>query len=79
MALAIVTLVFNVILVIQHYVLYMGNIPLEALDESRRLLVESSRSSKYYSVDVNSDPDEIFGDEGGSKAILLTTSRESIS
>ena len=78
MALAVVTLVFNVILVIQHYVLYMGNVSLEVLAESKPLLGESSNSSKYFAINVDSETDEICVNDGGSnKSILLTASHQS--
>ena len=78
MALAVVTLVFNVVLVVQHYVLYMGNIPLDALDENKPLLCESSHSNKYCSINQDFSDEPLFHDNDGNESIVLTTSRESL-
>lgn len=53
MALAVVTLLFNIILVWQHYVFYLGN-ELVAADEQKPLL-RGAKKTKFYSVDVNSE------------------------
>lgn len=53
MALAVVTLLFNIILVWQHYVFYLGNEHVAA-DEQEPLL-KGPRKTKFYSVDVNSE------------------------
>lgn len=53
MALAVVTLLFNIILVWQHYVFYLGN-ELFAADEQKPLL-RGAKKTKFYSVDVNSE------------------------
>lgn len=53
MALAVVTLLFNIILVWQHYVFYLGN-ELVGADEQKPLL-RGAKKTKFYSVDVNSE------------------------
>ena len=53
MALAVVTLLFNIILVWQHYVFYLGN-ELVGPDEQKPLL-RGAKKTKFYSVDVNSE------------------------
>ena len=53
MALAVVTLLFNIILVWQHYVFYLGN-ELVGADEQKPLL-KGAKKTKFYSVDVNSE------------------------
>ena len=53
MALAVVTLLFNIILVWQHYVFYLGN-ELVSADEQKPLL-RGAKKTKFYSVDVNSE------------------------
>ena len=53
MALAVVTLLFNIFLVWQHYVFYLGNEHVAA-DEQEPLL-KGPKKTKFYSVDVNSE------------------------
>ena len=49
MALAVVTLLFNIILVWQHYVFYFGN---EHNDSEQEPLL---RDAKFYAVDINTE------------------------
>jgi cystinosin len=66
MALAIATLIFNIILIIQHYVLYIGNPIPELLSQSEenQKLVESKRSTlinSYHSINVDAETEEVDG------------------
>lgn len=69
LALGLVTLLFNVILVWQHYVFYLGN---EQVSEEEKPLLNGSKKEKFYSVDVNAD-DEDFQE----KSISLSDSSSS--
>jgi len=52
MALAVVTLLFNIILVWQHYVFYFGN---EYNDSEQEPLLRDAKKSKFYAVDINTE------------------------
>ena len=52
MALALATLVFNIILVWQHYVFYFGN---EHDASEQQPLLRDAKKSKFYAVDVNTE------------------------
>ena len=65
MALSVVTLIFNIILVWQHYVFYLGNEYNES-DEEKPLL-KSSKKEKFYSVNVDTE---------GRDLVLATLSEE---
>ena len=52
MALAVVTLLFNIILIWQHYVFYLGN---EHNASEEQPLLRGPKKSKFYVVDVNTE------------------------
>ena len=52
MALALVTLMFNIILVWQHYVFYLGN---EHRTEEQEPLLRGAKKTKFHAVDVNAE------------------------
>lgn len=52
MALAVVTLLFNIILVWQHYVFYFGN---EHDASEQEPLLRGGKKTKFYAVDVNAE------------------------
>jgi len=60
MALAVATLLFNIILITQHYILYMGNrIPelvRNSSDEEQRL-IDSTERNRLYTINV--EPDDL--------------------
>ena len=56
MALAVVSLLFNVILILQHYVLYSGN--KRDAKEEEPLLGGAKRKTNFYAVDVNAEDRE---------------------
>ncbi len=53
MALAVVSLLFNIILILQHYVLYFGNE--HKASENEPLLGGAHRKTNFYTVDVNAE------------------------
>lgn len=56
LALGLVTLLFNIILVWQHYVFYAGN---EQVSEEDKPLLSGSKKEKFYSQDVNADYEDL--------------------
>ncbi|KAL9984635.1 hypothetical protein ACROYT_G006954 [Oculina patagonica] len=57
MALAVVTLLFNIILVWQHYVFYFGN---EHDASEQEPLLKGRKKTKFYAVDVNADDGDLL-------------------
>ena len=57
MALAVVTLLFNIILVWQHYVFYFGN---EYDASEQEPLLREAKKTKFYAVDVNAEDGEFL-------------------
>ena len=57
MALAVVTLLFNIILVWQHYVFYFGN---EYSASEQEPLLRDAKKTKFYAVDVNAEDGEFL-------------------
>ena len=56
LALGLVTLLFDIILVWQHYVFYLGN---EQVSEEEKPLLNGSKKEKIYSRDVNADDEDL--------------------
>lgn len=56
LALGLVTLLFDIILVWQHYVFYLGN---EQVSEEEKPLLSGSKKEKIYSRDVNADDEDL--------------------
>lgn len=52
MALAVATLLFNIILIWQHYVFYLGN---EHSSSEKKPLLGRERSNEFYTVNVNDE------------------------
>lgn len=52
MALAVATLLFNIILIWQHYVFYLGN---EHCSSEKKPLLGRERSNEFYTVNVNAE------------------------
>ena len=57
MALAVVTLIFNIVLVWQHYVFYFGN---EYGASEQEPLLRDAKKAKFYAVDVNAEDGEFL-------------------
>ena len=57
MALGLVTLLFNIILVWQHYVFYLGN---EHGSDEEEPLLRGPKKTKFYSVDVNAEDGDLM-------------------
>lgn len=61
MALAIVTLLFNIILIVQHYVLYLGNkipeLQPQPVDSETQRLIDRDDDRRYCSINVPVDHD----------------------
>lgn len=72
LALGLVTLLFNVILVWQHYVFYLGN---EQVSQEEKPLLNGLKTEKFYSLDVNAD-DEDFQEKSISLSDSSSSTRE---
>lgn len=66
MALALATLFFNIILIWQHYVFYLGN---DHSDDEKQPLLKGPKKTKFYSVNVNAE-------DGGFQVTSLSISED---
>ena len=66
MALALATLFFNIILIWQHYVFYLGN---DHSDDEEQPLLKGPKKTKFYSVNVNAE-------DGGFQLTSLSISED---
>ena len=57
MALGMVTLLFNIILVLQHYIFYHGN---EHDSDEEEPLLRGAKKAKFHSVDVNAEDGDLI-------------------
>jgi len=67
MALAVVTLLFNIILIVQHYILYMGNkipeLQHQPVDSERQGLINDREVKGYCSINASVDADRGLHDK----------------